>query len=66
MSDDERGNTSRGSPITSQPSPTKNKGQSAPIFAMPPPSYNESAALNQGEVPVYTPGNVNWGHLVFP
>ncbi|KAG5867444.1 hypothetical protein JTB14_034498 [Gonioctena quinquepunctata] len=44
-----------GSPITSQPSPKK--GQNAPVYAMPPPSSNmgESAALNQSEVPVYTP-----------
>lgn len=44
------------SPITNQPSP--NKSQSAPVYAMPPPpssSMGESAALNHGDVPVYTP-----------
>ncbi|XP_045465978.1 dnaJ homolog subfamily C member 5-like isoform X2 [Harmonia axyridis] len=44
----------RGSPITSQPSPKK--GPSVPVYAMPPPNYNESQSLNQGDVPVYTPG----------
>ncbi|XP_074040653.1 dnaJ homolog subfamily C member 5 isoform X2 [Leptinotarsa decemlineata] len=45
-----------GSPVTSQPSPKK--GQSVPVYAMPPPpssKMGESAALNQGDVPVYTP-----------
>ncbi|KAJ8910094.1 hypothetical protein NQ315_013231 [Exocentrus adspersus] len=51
VSDDERG----GSPVTSQPSPKK--GQNAPVYAMPAPPSNgmgESAALNQGDVKVYT------------
>ncbi|XP_018572171.1 dnaJ homolog subfamily C member 5 isoform X4 [Anoplophora glabripennis] len=51
-SDEERG----GSPVTSQPSPKK--GQNAPVYAMPAPPANgmgESAALNQGDVKVYTP-----------
>ncbi|XP_076256680.1 dnaJ homolog subfamily C member 5 homolog isoform X3 [Rhynchophorus ferrugineus] len=49
-SDDDR----IGSPVTSQPSPKK--GPSNPVFAMPAPqSAGESAALNQGDVPVYTP-----------
>lgn len=57
---DDGGSPSRSSPpVTSQPSPKK---QNAPVYAMPPPpSYNasagESAALNQGDKPVYTPGS---------
>lgn len=54
-SDEDRG----GSPVTSQPSPKK--GQNAPVYAMPPPPSNpmgENAALNQGDVPVYTPGQL--------
>lgn len=57
VSDDEagRGGSPRaGSPITAQPSPKK--GPTAPVFAMPPPNYNESQSLNQGDVPIYTPG----------
>ncbi|CAG9831482.1 unnamed protein product [Diabrotica balteata] len=51
-SDDGRGEAS---PVTSQPSP--NRSQNAPVYAMPPPpAMGESAALNQGDVPVYTPG----------
>lgn len=45
--------------MTTQPSPKK--GQNAPVYAMPPPPSNtmgESAALNQGDVPVYTPGEL--------
>ncbi|XP_072382369.1 dnaJ homolog subfamily C member 5-like isoform X1 [Diabrotica undecimpunctata] len=50
-SDDGRGEAS---PVTSQPSP--NRSQNAPVYAMPPPpAMGESAALNQGDVPVYTP-----------
>lgn len=44
-------------PITSQPSPSKQPNTT--VYAMPaPPPYEmgESAALNQGDVPVYTPG----------
>nr|CAH7756659.1 unnamed protein product [Callosobruchus chinensis] len=54
-SDDDRGGGSP--PVTSQPSPNK-KPPSAPVYAMPPPpqQQGESAALNQGDVPVYTPG----------
>ncbi|XP_063925214.1 dnaJ homolog subfamily C member 5 isoform X3 [Zophobas morio] len=46
-------------PVTAQPSPKK--GPNAPVYAMPPPTSNlgESAALNQGDVPVYTPGMTN-------
>ena len=45
-------------PVTAQPSPKK--GPNAPVYAMPPPTSNlgESAALNQGDVPVYTPGTL--------
>lgn len=41
-------------PVTSQPSPQKQPPPQQ-VFAMPPPP-NESAALNQGERTVYTPG----------
>ncbi|CAH1978060.1 unnamed protein product [Acanthoscelides obtectus] len=53
-SDDDRGGGSP--PVTSQPSPNK-KPPSAPVYAMPPPpqQQGENAALNQGDVPVYTP-----------
>ncbi|KAH1018108.1 hypothetical protein HUJ05_005924 [Dendroctonus ponderosae] len=54
-SEEDRG----GSPVTSQPSPTRKGAPSNPIFAMPAPASSatagESAALNQGDVPVYTP-----------
>ncbi|XP_044261390.1 dnaJ homolog subfamily C member 5-like isoform X2 [Tribolium madens] len=59
-SDDElAGSPKNDSAITSQPSPKK--GPNAPVYAMPPPTSNlgESAALNQGDVPVYTPGMTN-------
>lgn len=53
-SDEERAG-SGSPPVTSQPSPKKGPGNMA--FAMPAPSAaaGESAALNQGDVPVYTP-----------
>lgn len=54
------GNGTGNEPITAQPS-GGNKGQ-MPVFAMPaPPSANmgENSALNQGEMPVYTPGMTN-------
>lgn len=54
-SDDGRQGSRAGSPVTSQPSPKKGPN---PVYAMPaPPSAGagESAALNQGDVPVYTP-----------
>lgn len=43
-------------PITSQPSPGKQPNTT--VYAMPAPasSMSENAALNQGDVPVYTPG----------
>lgn len=47
----------RGSPVTHQPSPCKQPN--VPVYAMPPPpstNLSESAALNQGDVPVYTTG----------
>lgn len=57
-SDDEPagGSPRAGTPVTTQPSPKK--GPSAPVYAMPPPTSNlsENAALNQGDIPVYTPG----------
>ncbi|XP_068901410.1 dnaJ homolog subfamily C member 5-like isoform X1 [Tenebrio molitor] len=60
-SEDEAAGSPRNStpPITSQPSPKK--GPNAPVYAMPPPTSNlgENAALNQGDVPVYTPGMTN-------
>ncbi|XP_066251499.1 dnaJ homolog subfamily C member 5 isoform X1 [Euwallacea similis] len=55
-SDEDRAGSRGGSPVTSQPSPKK--GPSNPIYAMPAPptaAAGESAALNQGDVPVYTP-----------
>ncbi|XP_018334280.1 dnaJ homolog subfamily C member 5 isoform X2 [Agrilus planipennis] len=57
ISDEEaaRGDSpNRSSPVTTQPSPSK---KTAPVFAMPmpPPAFDENAALNQGDVPVYTP-----------
>ncbi|XP_044763511.1 dnaJ homolog subfamily C member 5-like isoform X2 [Coccinella septempunctata] len=52
---DADGSPRGGSPVTSQPSPKKGTG-SMPVYAMPPPNYNESQSLNQGDVPVYTPG----------
>ncbi|KAK4878634.1 hypothetical protein RN001_011140 [Aquatica leii] len=48
------------SPVMHQPSPSTQPN--APVYAMPPPPYcnlSESAALNQGDVPVYTTGMTN-------
>lgn len=46
-----------GSPVMKQPSPSKQPN--VPVYAMPPPpssNLTENAALNQGDVPVYTTG----------
>lgn len=44
-------------PVTTQPSPSRANASAQPVFAMPaPPPKDESAALNSGEHPVYTPG----------
>lgn len=63
-SDEERAG-SGSPPVTSQPSPKKGPG---PVFAMPAPSASagESAALNQGDVPVYTPGKCTFYQCLLP
>ncbi|KAF5290085.1 hypothetical protein FQA39_LY14866 [Lamprigera yunnana] len=46
-----------GSPVMRQPSPSKQP--SIPVYAMPPPpsaNLTENAALNQGDIPIYTTG----------
>ncbi|KAF2897067.1 hypothetical protein ILUMI_09094 [Ignelater luminosus] len=60
ISDEGGDSPTRGSPVTHQPSPGKQPN--APVYAMPPPpasNLSESAALNQGDVPVYTTGMAN-------